>query len=103
MEASGQTGPAEGTASMPEGEVSGAMTAVTIHQFRRLLIDRGGVMHTRADRQEWSPLNWINTLDSRSTKHFPVTLRVNLGLILAMLLVPLVPIVGNMLSLSSAH
>ena len=27
MEASGQTGPAEGTGSMPEGEVSGAMTA----------------------------------------------------------------------------
>ena len=27
MEASGQTGPAEGTGSMPEVEVSGAMTA----------------------------------------------------------------------------
>ena len=28
MEASGQTGPAEGIGSVPEGEVSGAMTAV---------------------------------------------------------------------------
>ena len=35
------------------------IASVTIHQFRRLLIDRGGMMHTRADRQEWSSLNWI--------------------------------------------
>ena len=34
MEASGQTGPAESTGSMPEGEVSGAMTAPVARQHQ---------------------------------------------------------------------
>ena len=47
------------------------IASVTIHQFRRLLIDRGGMMHTRADRQEWSSLNWINTLGQQVHQALP--------------------------------
>ena len=48
-----------------------AFGAVTIHQFRRLLIDRGGMIHTRADRQECSSLNWINTLGQQVHQALP--------------------------------
>ena len=47
------------------------IVSVTIHQFRWLLIDRGGMMHTRADRQEWSSLNWINTLGQQVHQALP--------------------------------
>ena len=47
------------------------IASVTIHQFRRLLIDRGGMMHTRADRQEWSSLNWVNTLGRQVHQALP--------------------------------
>ena len=47
------------------------IASVVIHQFRRMLIDRGGMMHTRADRQEWSSINWINTLGQQVHQALP--------------------------------
>ena len=50
--------------SVNNGDYAIAVASVVLHQFRRLLLERGGMVHTQDARDlvTWNTQNWIDTL-----------------------------------------